>query len=439
MKLWICACRTGFRDAVETPSHSEPLRITFPVLLLMCSRQPPLQSSACHAAVHKSVSFTSRAKQHCFPCRATDPRGSSSLFDNLDDQSTQPAPLTVWSGAGKPSQDALAASPYSAGSAITDGATPSEGGNGVGYSGQPGYDPTAYGSPGSVDDWAVPDDGRDWDSPQWQGFYTRNSGSSETGNTYSYSAQAPFERPDVSSGPDYETYPGSPPGWNDGAPRPGSASDITLLTEREADIILPLGPTGRQADYYRPRTLPERVVQIAGSIGVSAVLSKSAILAGPALLFPVWGPWVQAGARNLEMYAKQFRNVGLWRAQVLQIDFFRAPYSRYTQTDVSDTVSLTIGDPTPTGARVELAFPLRPGCEQVRLGDAAELLVLCSDPYFQQFKVVREVYCPASAVWLADYPFMNRDMFLRLSIEIEEQRRAVGTPLQQQPPPGLET
>lgn len=66
--------------------------------------------------------------------------------------------------------------------------------------------------------------------------------------------------------------------------------------------------------------LQERIVQVVGAIGASALLSKSAALAAPALLFPIWGPWVRAGARNLEMYARNFKYAGLWRAQVLSID-----------------------------------------------------------------------------------------------------------------------
>jgi hypothetical protein len=55
---------------------------------------------------------------------------------------------------------------------------------------------------------------------------------------------------------------------------------------------------------------------VLGSIGVSAALSKTALLAGPALLYPMWGPWIRAGARNAELYLRQFRSLGLWRAQV---------------------------------------------------------------------------------------------------------------------------
>lgn len=42
-------------------------------------------------------------------------------------------------------------------------------------------------------------------------------------------------------------------------------------------------------------------MQVLGSFGLSVALSKSAVLAGPALLFPIWGPWMRAGVRNVQV------------------------------------------------------------------------------------------------------------------------------------------
>jgi hypothetical protein len=50
-------------------------------------------------------------------------------------------------------------------------------------------------------------------------------------------------------------------------------------------------------------------VQVAGSLGLSVALSKSAVLAGPALLFPVWGPYLQAGLRNIQVCGARARCV----------------------------------------------------------------------------------------------------------------------------------
>lgn len=62
--------------------------------------------------------------------------------------------------------------------------------------------------------------------------------------------------------------------------------------------------------------LCRRVVQYLGSLGASVILSKAAVLAGPALLYPIWSPWIRAGLRNVDLYSQSFAAIGLWRAQV---------------------------------------------------------------------------------------------------------------------------
>jgi len=58
-----------------------------------------------------------------------------------------------------------------------------------------------------------------------------------------------------------------------------------------------------------------------------------------------------------------------------------APYSP------SDSITVVVGDPWPGGARAQLRFPYTPGCEELVAGESAELMVLCRDDVFQNFKV----------------------------------------------------
>jgi hypothetical protein len=50
-------------------------------------------------------------------------------------------------------------------------------------------------------------------------------------------------------------------------------------------------------------------------------------------------------------------------------------------------VYLTVGDPWGGGARVQLTFPYLPGCEDLVVGEPAELLVLSQGDSFTNFKV----------------------------------------------------
>lgn len=57
-------------------------------------------------------------------------------------------------------------------------------------------------------------------------------------------------------------------------------------------------------------------------------------------------------------------------------------------------------------------------CEQLRKADQVEALVMSTSQYFEEFVVVRDVYIPALRVWLADYPFIKRNVFEQLSEDV---------------------
>lgn len=42
-------------------------------------------------------------------------------------------------------------------------------------------------------------------------------------------------------------------------------------------------------------------------------------------------------------------------------------------------------------------------------------------------QALKEVYLPVSGLWLTEYPHLNRDVFLDISLDIERERRREGT------------
>ncbi|GAX77270.1 hypothetical protein CEUSTIGMA_g4716.t1 [Chlamydomonas eustigma] len=229
-------------------------------------------------------------------------------------------------------------------------------------------------------------------------------------------------------GPRGEAEPFAEPGvsgrWQSGQNMPYQPSDIALLSTRDMERLLPLAPTGRQADFYQPKSLQERIVVLLGSLGATVVLSKAAVLAGPALMYPLWSPWIRAGWRNLELYARQFQYIGLWRAQVITVEVTGLGWFQTSPGMANGpNVRLVIGDGWEGGARVQLDFPYQQGVEMLQKGEAAELIVLGRDNRFETFKVVRELYLPESGLWLAEYPFVDRNMFLDMSLAIERDRQ----------------
>lgn len=81
--------------------------------------------------------------------------------------------------------------------------------------------------------------------------------------------------------------------------------------------------------------------------------------------------------------------------------------------------------PRPRGRRTDWKSGRAHRCAGIREGDSAELLVQSSTPYFETFEVVRDVFFPQLGAWLADYPYLKREAFQRLSASVySETQRA---------------
>ena len=53
----------------------------------------------------------------------------------------------------------------------------------------------------------------------------------------------------------------------------------------------------------------------------------------------------------------------------------------------------------------------------------AVVCINAPSPSTLRCQVVREVYLPEAGLWLAEYPFLQRDEFLSLSLDIERARQ----------------
>jgi hypothetical protein len=58
--------------------------------------------------------------------------------------------------------------------------------------------------------------------------------------------------------------------------------------------------------------------------------------------------------------------------------------------------------------------------QEIRVGDVAHLAVVSDQGQMNRFRALREAYLPESRVWVSDYPFCERSVFLYMSDRIEE-------------------
>ena len=266
---------------------------------------------------------------------------------------------------------------------------------------------------------------------------TRGSrdGGYDDGGYYDGGPRAP------SSSDDYERQ--APPG--------GPPPDVTLLTQREIQSLLPIGATGEQYAYFWGG--PETAVQRLGLslVGLVATVNLTALLAVPTATFFLWAPVALAARRNSA--ARAGRNIGLWRARVLAVatrdaapgpGYFDERFGGRTpgsdggyrgadgnsgnfgnRRDVSREtwmLSLLVGDYS--GARVELRVPLQRQHAKIREGDEVEMVVGSDESYFARFEAVREAYFPRTDTWVGEYPFLDRRAMPAISGRIARDREA---------------
>ncbi|KAL4425086.1 hypothetical protein ABPG77_010400 [Micractinium sp. CCAP 211/92] len=214
--------------------------------------------------------------------------------------------------------------------------------------------------------------------------------------------------------------------------------DVAVLSTDEVDRVLPVVPFSQQAAYFSG-SATDSVQRWGASLAATVILSKVAVLAASSLTWPLWWPWALAARKNLAV-RRQYRYGGLWRTRVLGVTFTGRPKPFGPSGDPGGLLGgstmrlarVLIGDPGGAQAELVLAYDAR--YELIQPGEPAELVVLSSDPSFQQFKAVKDVYLPNSGLWVSEYPHADRTQFLDVSLQVEREAQEAQQQSQQQQP-----
>lgn len=211
--------------------------------------------------------------------------------------------------------------------------------------------------------------------------------------------------------------------WDDdmaaGSDVPDPTPDVTVLSRSEADQLLKITPQQQQVQYYNG-TPVDLGVRVGTGLVLTIAASKLPLLAAGTLCYPLWWPVYKAWSQNQKLRS-QYRYVGLWQTNVLSLDLATPP--GVLRPEVSKpVVRFLFGDDS--SARTQVDVPYNQRYEDVRIGESAELLLLSNTPNFSSFKALKEVYLPESGVWVATYPFVDRDVFLDISLDIARERHS---------------
>ena len=214
---------------------------------------------------------------------------------------------------------------------------------------------------------------------------------------------------------------------------------LVPLTRNKFEEIIPRIATGAQYRYFWGKS-SDFLNRLLISVVAVVVVWLLGLVLGDELnillfslgligaLYWMWGPVLWAGRRNQEY--RRYKYSGFFRGQVLDVFVTEELIGKEeTVNNKGELVivenrerrlNLEVGDET--GFTAQLQVPLRRPHQLVVPGQVAELLVLSNQGDLSRISKVTDIYIPSHNLWVSDYPFLRRDLFIEVSRRIRDEQ-----------------
>lgn len=214
---------------------------------------------------------------------------------------------------------------------------------------------------------------------------------------------------------------------------------LVPLTRQKFEQLIPRVATGEQYRYSWGNFsdfLKRLLISVVGVVvfwlltlvlgeGFQNLLFSVGLIAG---LYWLWGPVLWASLRNAEY--RRYKYSGFFRGRVLDVFITEDLIGKEeTVNNKGELVivenrerrlNLEVGDET--GFATELQVPLRRTHQGIVPGQVAEMVVLSNQPDLSSITKLTDIYIPSQNVWVSDYPYLQRDVFLEVSRRIRPDR-----------------
>ncbi|AFY78986.1 MAG: phosphate ABC transporter permease [Hydrococcus sp. C42_A2020_068] len=210
---------------------------------------------------------------------------------------------------------------------------------------------------------------------------------------------------------------------------------LVPLTRQTFEEIIPLIATGPQYAYYwgKPSDFIRRLLismvalttfWLLGKLFGEGWLAIKLILDIIAGLYWLWSPVYWASVRNNSY--RRYPYSGFWRGQVLDVYITEELIGEEETVNKrgelviienkEKRINLEVGDNE--GFRATVQAPLRRIHKGITPGQVAEMLVLSKQPDLYRIDKITDVYLPKNDLWIGEYPYLRRDVFLQVSREL---------------------
>lgn len=164
-----------------------------------------------------------------------------------------------------------------------------------------------------------------------------------------------------------------------------------------------------------------------GSYAFSGFLFAIGAICG---LYWLWGPVLWASLRNAEY--RKYPYSGFWRGRVLDVYISEDLIgSEETVNNKGDLVivenrerrlNLELGDET--GFITAVQAPLKRSHQGIVRGQIAEMVVLSNFADLSTIIKVTDAYIPSLNVWVSDYPYLQRNIFIEVSRRLRNEGKS---------------
>lgn len=207
------------------------------------------------------------------------------------------------------------------------------------------------------------------------------------------------------------------------------------LKPNAIDDLIPAVATGNQYAYYWANfsTLLKNlfislvgilIFWLLGSFFGRAGDNISLIFRIIAGLYWLWSPIYWASIRNNKY--RRYPYICFWRGKVLDTYLTEEIIKEESAIDKLGRAiivensrrlfNVEVGDKS--GFRATITTPVQRIHKAVKRGQAVESLLLTKDPNFMDIAHITDIYIPSNKLWVGDYPYIRRDIFLQIRLEL---------------------
>jgi hypothetical protein len=218
---------------------------------------------------------------------------------------------------------------------------------------------------------------------------------------------------------------------------------LVPLTRSTFEELIPAVATSAQYQYIwgKPSNFLKRllisVVTVLGLILIyklawqdgEQIVLMFGLIAG---LYWLWGPVLFASLRNLQ--CRKYKYSGFWQGRVLDVYITEEVMTQEETVNqkgelvivdnLERMINVEVGDKT--GFTTEIKARINRNHQEIEPGQVALMIVMSNEEDLSRIGKTSDIYIPSRNIWVSDYPYLRRDVFIEVSNQLKRRKEKRG-------------